>query len=79
MSWGIYALLIVVVFFILMRNRGDDDLKQFSSRDPEERKRIQDYARETLKTTSDIKTIKILREEFGLTLLEAKQAVDSIK
>ncbi len=79
MSWGINALLIVVVLFILIRNRGEDDLKQFSSKNPEERKQIQAYARDTLKTTSDIKAIKILRKEFGLTLLEAKQAVDSIE
>ncbi|WJY27563.1 MULTISPECIES: hypothetical protein [Sporosarcina] len=79
MSSGITALLILLVLFIMLRNKGDGDMKPFTSLDPEERKRIQAYARETRETASDIETVKILRQEFGLTLLQAKQAVDSVK
>ncbi|MDW0111510.1 hypothetical protein [Sporosarcina aquimarina] len=79
MSLGITTLLILLVLFMMLRNKKGDDMKPFSSLDPDERKRIQAYARKVRETASDIKTVKILRQEFGLTLLQAKQAVDSVK
>ncbi|WP_240378007.1 hypothetical protein [Bacillus piscicola] len=36
-------------------------------------------AQETLKSSTEVKTVKSLREKYGLSLLEAKEIVDSVK
>ncbi len=40
---------------------------------------IQIEAKETLKITTEIKTIKSLREKYNLSLVNAKEIVDSVK
>lgn len=40
---------------------------------------IRDEAKELLKTENDIKTIKSLREKYNLSLVDAKNVVDSVK
>jgi len=36
-------------------------------------------AKEMLKNTPEIKTIKSLREKYGLSIIDAKEIVDSVK
>lgn len=36
-------------------------------------------AKEILKDTPEVKTIKSLREKYGLSLIDAKEIVDSVK
>ncbi|WP_210468492.1 hypothetical protein [Sporosarcina sp. 6E9] len=36
-------------------------------------------AKEMLKITPEIKTIKSLREKYGLSIIDAKEIVDSVK
>lgn len=36
-------------------------------------------AKEILTTTNDVKTVKALREKYGLSLLDAKNIVDAAK
>lgn len=40
---------------------------------------MKDDAREQLKTHETIKTIKLMREKYNLSLVEAKNLVDSVK
>lgn len=40
---------------------------------------IQVEAKEILKSTTEIKTIKSLREKYNLSLIDAKEIVDSVK
>ncbi|MGE7827693.1 winged helix-turn-helix transcriptional regulator [Paenibacillus sp. NPDC093718] len=40
---------------------------------------VHDHVRQLLADGQDIKAIKIVREELGLSLVEAKQYVDTIK
>jgi len=36
-------------------------------------------ARELLKTTEEVKTIKLMREKYNLSLVDAKNLIDSVK
>ena len=40
---------------------------------------MKDDARKFLKTTEEIKTIKLMREKYNLTLVDAQKIVDSVK
>src|SRR5699024_9354084 len=40
---------------------------------------MKDDARKLLKTTEEIKTIKLMREKYNLTLVDAQKIVDSVK
>ncbi len=40
---------------------------------------IQVEAKDILKSTTEIKTIKSLREKYNLSLIDAKEIVDSVK
>lgn len=40
---------------------------------------IKNEAKEILKTSTEVKTVKSLREKYGLSLIDAKKIVDSVR
>ena len=40
---------------------------------------MKNEAKEILKNSSEVKTVKSLREKYGLSLIDAKRIVDSVK
>ncbi|MDY0410571.1 hypothetical protein ACFFIS_15635 [Virgibacillus soli] len=40
---------------------------------------MKNEAKEILKSSTEVKTIKSLREKYGLSLIDAKKIVDSVK
>ncbi len=40
---------------------------------------MKDEAKEILKNSTEVKTIKSLREKYGLSLIDAKKIVDAVK
>jgi len=40
---------------------------------------MKNEARKILKSSTEVKTVKSLREKYGLSLMEAKKIVDSVK
>ncbi|ALX48273.1 hypothetical protein [Lentibacillus amyloliquefaciens] len=40
---------------------------------------IKNEAKEILKTSTEVKTVKSLREKYGLSLINAKKIVDSVR
>lgn len=40
---------------------------------------MKNEAKETLKSSTEVKTVKSLREKYGLSLIDAKKVVDSVK
>lgn len=40
---------------------------------------LKSKAKEILKSSTEVKTVKSLREQYGLSLIDAKKIVDSVK
>lgn len=40
---------------------------------------MKNEAKEILKSSTEVKTVKSLREKYGLSLIDAKKIVDSVK
>ncbi|MDQ0300434.1 ribosomal protein L7/L12 [Salibacterium salarium] len=85
MPWSdISSLIIILVLlgwcFSLMRK--NDALKRENIKLLEETGKYEDIkseAKEILSTSTEVNTVKSLREKHGLSLLDAKKIVDSVK
>lgn len=53
--------------------------KDMESKANEAYEDMKNEAKETLKTSTEVKTVKSLREKYGLSLIDAKKIVDSVK
>lgn len=83
-DWGLLASLmlnVALILVVLSQSRKiavlRKEMKQPFPMEPNEE--LIDAAREKLKTVGDIKTIKYVREETGMSLLDAKNFVDSLE
>ncbi|QKY69331.1 hypothetical protein [Lentibacillus sp. CBA3610] len=85
MPWSdISSLLIIIALacwcFSLMRK--NDALKRENNRllkKTGEYEDIKSEAKEILSTSTEVKVVKSLREKYGLSLVDAKKVVDSVK
>lgn len=85
MQWSeissiLIMLLLLVWGFSLMRQ--NSALKKENLRLLEKSGEYSDMkkeAKEILKSSTEVKTIKSLREKYGLSLIDAKQIVDAVK
>ncbi|TFJ91373.1 MULTISPECIES: hypothetical protein [Lentibacillus] len=85
MPWSdISSLLIIIALacwcFSLMRK--NDALKRENNRllkKTGEYEDIKSEAKEILSTSTEVKAVKSLREKYGLSLVDAKKVVDSVK
>ena len=84
MDWGLIASLLLNVAFLITifeQSKKIDILREENKKSlPNE----EDYvlialASEKLKTIGDVKTIKFLREEKGMSMIDAKRLVDALK
>lgn len=84
MEWSLITSLILNVAFLLiiiiqaskMNVLRRESVKSLPYEDNEE---LMTEAREKLKTVGDVKTVKFLREETGMSMLDAKRLVDTLK
>lgn len=85
MLWSdINSLIIMLVLlgwcFSLMRK--NDALKRENNKLLEETGKYEDIkseAKAILSTSTEVKTVKSIRERYGLSLVDAKKVVDSVK
>lgn len=74
------SILIIIVFFvvILIQSNKIKILRQELHHNPTENAHLQSYVKKLLQQESEIKVIKKLRKEKGMSMLDAKKLIDSI-
>lgn len=85
MQWSEISSILIMVFllvWVISLMRQNSILKKENLRllkKTGEYSDMQNEAKETLKSSTEVKTVKSLREKYGLSLLDAKKIVDSVK
>ncbi|GIN39415.1 hypothetical protein [Heyndrickxia oleronia] len=82
MNWSLITSLILNVAFliyILVLTNKIKALRKENTQPSESNDELIALAQEKLKIYGDIKTVKYLREEKGLSMIDAKQLVDALK
>ncbi|MDN6409752.1 MAG: hypothetical protein L0J76_06575, partial [Tetragenococcus halophilus] len=84
MDWGLITSLILNVAFLIIifgQSKKINVLREENKKSlpNENNDELIALTSEKLKTIGDIKTVKYLREEKGMSMIDAKQLVDTIK
>lgn len=73
------ALLVVWNFSLIRENQRLKKANMEMTKTTDQYEDMKADAKEILTTTNDVKTVKALREKYGLSLLDAKNIVDAAK
>ncbi|AVD55707.1 MAG: hypothetical protein LKH78_10665 [Weizmannia coagulans] len=82
MNWGLITSLILnvafLIYIVVLTNKVNA-LRKENTKPSESNDELIALAQEKLKLLGAIKTVKFLREEKGMSMLDAKQLVDALK
>ncbi|KKE78684.1 hypothetical protein DTX80_11470 [Bacilli bacterium] len=82
MIWSLitsFILNVAFLIYIVVLTNKVKVLRKETAKPSENNDELIALAQEKLKTLGDIKTIKYLRKEKGMSMLDAKQLVDALK